>query len=125
MKIGGISMSLIDEKVLEDFSIWAEEKENKHIFPATSQKETTYFIERESEETYMMEYSFKTLKELQSGLEKYGGLSSDLQTLRMLVVGICQDRYKTSLKMNHGQDGYFENLNESTTGTISDYVYAF
>lgn len=119
-------MSLINEKVIEEFSTWAEENENRHIFPEISNAEDSYYINRDTEETYMMEYSFKTLPELKSALEQYSGLSSDPQMLKKLTVEICQDRFRSKLDTNGNKDNISPNTKVSEgKQTLPEYVYVF
>lgn len=87
-------MSLIKEEVMEEFSVWAGKNEDKHIFPVIDKEESSYYIDRESEDTYMMPYSFETVAELKKLMEEYSGLSEDLQMLNKLTVEIYKARFR-------------------------------
>lgn len=118
IRIGEVNMSLIDET-------WAKENEDKHIFPEISDEADSYYKKRNSETTYMMEYFFKTVAELEKALVEYSGVSSDGQILKMLAIEICENRYVTGqekcVKKEPGKV-----LEEDTQGTeLPEFVYIF
>lgn len=112
-------MSLISENIIEEFSAWAEKNEDKGIFPVIS-KEDSYYIDRKSEETYMMEYSFETMAELKNLVEEYNGLTDDPQMLRKLVVEIMQNRFKSQLETHEFTDS---KKTENVNNALPDFVY--
>lgn len=126
MKTGGTGMSLINEKIMKKFSEWAEENADENVFPVISKEGESYFIERNSEETYMMEYSFRTLAELKKVLEEYSGLSADPVMLKMMTIEICQDRYKSELNTYTGEDNDQEEKKaQDSEKTLPEFVYVF
>ncbi len=119
-------MSLINEKILQELLIWAEENEDKRVFYAISDEEKSYFTDRDSEETYIMEYSFRTLAELKHNLEKYSNLLEDPELLKKMTIEICQDRFKRELRMHEfsGKTN-IDDRKEEKEKTLPEYVYAF
>lgn len=115
-------MSLISENILREFSAWAEENEDKRIFPGISKEETSYYINRDSEKTYMMKYSFETMAELEKALEEYSGLSDDLPMLRKLTIGVLQNRFNGRLEV---QEAEGQNRTEDGNKALPDFVYVF
>lgn len=121
-------MSSINDKIIEEFSTWAGQNENKKIFPQISKDKESYYIDRVSEETYMMEYSFNTMPELRSALETYSGLADDSQMLRMLTINIYQNNF-----LNNNEEHKKKNIDEireeenKVKGQydIPDYIYVF
>ncbi len=119
-------MSLINEKVMQEFAVWAETNEDKNIFPAIAGEEESYYIKRDSEETYMIEYSFRTLAELKKALEEHSGLSTDPEMLKMLTIEICQDRYKSELNIHKEDDKSKERKRvQDSEKTLPEFVYVF
>lgn len=119
-------MSLINEAAMEKFSVWAAENEDKDIFPSISQSEESYYIDRSSDETYMMEYSFQTLAELKKGLEQYSGLSDDEQILKMMTIEICQNMFRRESANNKAEateDG--ESKRSKDNKTLPEFIYVF
>lgn len=119
-------MSLINEADIEEFSIWAAENEDKNVFPSICKEEKSYYIDRHSEETYMMEYSFRTLAELKKALEQYGGLKEDEEMLKMMTIGICKNRFKCNMEIHKFEDNR-QKQREVGNGekTLPDYIYVF
>lgn len=117
-------MSLINEKVIEEFAEWAKENEDRKIFPEISENENSYYIDRKSEDTYMTEYSFKTVAELKKELEKYSGLPADSQILKKLTVEICQNRFRSKLEMNVDNKMQSEKVNDGKK-TLPEFIYVF
>lgn len=115
-------MSLISENIMEEFSAWAEKSEDKSIFPMISKEEDSYYIDRETEETYMMEYSFETMAELKNLINAYSGLADDPQMLRKLVVEIMQNRFKSQLEM---QESLKSNKTQDDNKNLPEFVYVF
>lgn len=119
-------MSLINENVMKKFSEWAEENEDKSVFPVISEGEETYYIDRDSEETYMMEYSFRTLAELKKALEEYSGLSANPQMLKMMTIEVCRDRYRSELNIYKEEDNSQERkAAQDSEKTLPEFVYVF
>ena len=125
MKTGGVCMNLINEKAIEEFVVWAKQNEDKNIFPQISQEES-YYTDRTSEETYMMEYSFRTMEELKCALEKYSGLKDDPQILKAMTIEICKNRFRCNLNTQEQKDNRYEKVEvNNSEKTLPDYVYAF
>lgn len=118
-------MSLIDETIKEEFSKWAQEHDDKHIFSEISKEEDSYYIVRNLEETYLTEYSFKTVAELKKGLVEYSGLQLDEQILEMLVVEICQNRYDN--RIDKQKEKIIDELKkeEIKKMELPEFVYVF
>lgn len=94
-------MNSINEKVKGEFLEWAKNNEDKEAFPRISKEKDSYYINRNSEETYMMEYSFKTIAELREALEKYSGLADEQQMLKRMAVEVCRNRFKSASEMDN------------------------
>lgn len=119
-------MNSINEKAIEDLLVWAKEREDRHVFPEISKEETSYYINRESEETYIMEYSFKALAELRYGLEKNSGLATEPELLKKLTIEICQNRYLPKLRVNANQENFSgDSERNDERQDLPEYVYAF
>lgn len=118
-------MSLIDEKTKEEFCTWAAKNEDKHIFPVISEEEDSYYVDRDSERTYMMDYSFKTVAELKEALEEHGSLLSDSRILRMLVIEICRNRYDGRVEKHKKSDTDELQKEENRTTELPEFVYIF
>ena len=117
-------MSLIDEETKKRFCQWAEQNEERHIFPEILQGES-YYIPREDEKTYMMEYSFETVAELGTAMEEYSGLSSGSQILKMLVVEICQKQSKGKAEKNKEKFTNENSKAEYQKTELPEFVYVF
>lgn len=115
-------MSLISEDIMAELSAWAKKNEDKSIFPVISKAESSYYIDRKSDETYMMEYSFETMPELKTLIEAYSGLTDDPQMLRRLVVEIMQNRFEDKLEMPVLADS---NRDKNVNKVLPDFVYRF
>lgn len=109
-------MSLINEKDMEEFSAWAVKNVNKDIFPKIS-KEESYYIDRDSEETYMMEYSFSTMPELRGILERYIGLGNNAEMLRKLIIMMYQNKFQNKIERN--------NTGINSDKDLPEYIYVF
>ncbi len=90
-------MSLINGEAAGELWEWARENEDRSIFPQISKGEASYYMNRNSEETYIMEYSFKTIAELKALLERHSGLSEEPQMLKKMAVEVCQNRFRGSM----------------------------
>ena len=90
-------MNLIEKKVRGEFATWAQENENKDIFPKISQEESSYYIDRSGDETYLMEYSVPNIAQLKADLERYSGLSEDTELSKKLAADYteCVEILKT------------------------------
>lgn len=110
-------------KPIEEFAEWAEKNEDKNVFPEISENVSSYYIDRVSEKTYMMPYSFQNIAELKKLLKQYGGLESDSELLQMIVINICQNRYRGSLETGMHQNEKSEN--QDGEKRLPEYVYTF
>lgn len=118
MGIGEVGMSLISESIIDDFQIWAKENEDKSIFPKIHKEERSYYTNRNPEEAYLVEYSFRDMAELKKILEEYSDLSVDSQILLKLIVGICKNRSS----LDEGKNAYKDSL--QSEGEISSQMLA-
>lgn len=121
-------MSLINEKVIEKFAEWAIENEDRDVFAQASEKEPSYYITRDSKETYMMEYSFNTAVELQKALEEYCGVQLDSAMLKMLVIEICQNRLENKLETyveENGNSTLKEIKVKDDEAKLPEFIYIF
>lgn len=117
-------MSLIKEEIINDFVCWAETNENKNIYPKISKDEVSYYVDREFDDTYIMEYSFKTMAELRKYLEKYAGLSLDTYMIRKLAIQICQNRYYDESEFKHNKSyRKKEDDDKLAENTLPEYIY--
>lgn len=91
MRIGEAGMSLIDERTIDDFRVWAKDNKDRSVFPEIYKAEKSYYMNRNLEETYLMEYSFHNMAELKEALAAYGGLLTDSWMLVKLVVEVCKN----------------------------------
>lgn len=121
-------MNSINGNIIEYLHLWAKENEDKKVFPQTSDEETSYYITRNSEQSYIQEYAFENMQELAGNLKKYSGLSEKSQLLKEMTVAICENRYK----------GYFESYEDKREGKygeetvradeekeLPDFIYIF
>lgn len=123
MKIGEVDMNLISEEMMDAFSAWAEENEDKHIFSEISKGEASYYINRDSEKTYMMEYSPQTVSEIKKALEEYSGIS-DPNMLKRMTVAICQSRFKGGQEV-YEDVGQMRRKKQSDGRALPEFIYIF
>ncbi len=97
-------MSLIREKVIDDFWSWAGTHADKDIFPEISAEENSYYIDRNTDQTYIMEYSFQDMFALREALEEYSDLKSDPYMLKRMTIELFQNRYVSLDDMNRDVD---------------------
>ncbi len=117
--------NLITEKNIGDFYGWARENKDESIFPLISEGEDSYYITRNSEETYLMEYSFHNMAWLKESLKKYAGLSSDLQMLKKLTVTICQNRFIGNLQIHEDRISREKKEVQDGKKTLPEFIYVF
>lgn len=115
-------MSLINDGIIKSLSVWAEKKEDKLSFSQIEKNEKTYYKSRTSEETYIMEYSIKTIGDVKLALEKYSGLSEDPKMLEKIAIGLCQNRYRQNQSISESVE---RNKNEDVNKTLPDSIYSF
>lgn len=118
-------MSLISEKIIEDISVWAKDNENKNIFPYISEDEKTYYVDKDSEETYMMEYSIRTLEELRKALATYGGLSEETWMLKKMTLEICRLRPRNKEVSKDKESSLNEMRVKNEEETLPEFIYVF
>lgn len=116
-------MSLINDKIIDDIFAWAENSEDRHIYPAISDEKSSYYVNKISEETYMIEYSGKTLEQIKKALVKYSGLSEDDEILKKIIMIICQCRYMR--KEKHSKNIDKQRLIEEEKEIIPNFIYNF
>ena len=90
-------MSLVNENIVKELSVWAQQNEDKYIYPEADKKIVSYYIDRTSEEVYLQEYSIDTLKNLKEALETYSGLPADSPILKQMLFEISRQRRKQPL----------------------------
>lgn len=115
-------MSLINDDIIKSLSAWAEKNEDKRSFLHIEQDEKTYYKDRASDETYIMEYSIKTIADVRLALEKYGGLSEAPQMLENMAIGLCQNRYRQNRSVSESVE---RNKNEDVNKILPDFIYSF
>lgn len=121
-------MSLINEGAIEAFSKWAREHADSHIFPKISEEESSYYCNRTSEDTYLMEYNIETVQGLKEMLQKYSGLEQDLELLKMLTVEICQNRFRSRLELppyEWRKNKLPENGTQEKESVLPEFIYVF
>ena len=117
-------MNLIEKKVRGEFATWAQENENKDIFPKISQEESSYYIDRSGDETYLMEYSVPNIAQLKADLERYSGLSEDTELSKKLAIAICQYRFCGEERKQHGDESVFPKpMAVDADKTLPEYIY--
>lgn len=121
--------NLENEKVIEEIRAWAEENSDNAAFTEISKGEESYYSDRYSEETYLMEYSFQDMIWLKEALEKYSGVSGDLQILKGVIVEICRSRYINELKTCASEDNRKDKVEEKNLQEdrmeLPQYIYVF
>lgn len=119
-------MNLIKEEVFKRFSEWAAENENKSVYSEINSHKESYYIDRNSDETYMMEYSINTLHDLRDALYKYSGLSADYEMLKMVTTEMCRNRYKAVTGEAVNKEDNFRNQSfQNNQETLPEYIYVF
>ena len=108
MGIGEVSMSLISERIIEEFGGWAKENGDKSAFPKIYETEKSYYTNRNPKEAYLMEYSFGNMAELKKALEVYSGLAADLQILEKLTVEVCKNRSSHAVEIMEDKDSLLQ-----------------
>lgn len=118
-------MSLISDQFLDDLLEWAKENENRDVFPLISEQESSYYICHNTEETYMMEYSFESAIALKAALEKYSRKPMDVQMLNKMIIAAYQNRY-TAARDESVSERQEEKLNsDDGKSELPEYIYAF
>jgi hypothetical protein len=118
-------MNLIDESIVEKLSRWAELNEDKNVFPTINEDEDSYYINRNSNQTYIMEYSFKTLQEVKESLNKFSGLSdNDSEILKIITVEMCQERFKGKIEESGVDMGKVKDYGNKKS-VLPEFVYVF
>lgn len=118
-------MNLINDQFVNDFSEWAEENEDKSAFPSISERTDSYYISRNSEETYMMEYSFETVAAFKTALERYSRSSMDTWLVNKMIVAMYQNRF-TSGQNKNIPDEQKEKLSPvDGKSELPEYIYVF
>lgn len=125
MRIGETCMNLIEKEAAKAFSVWAGKNEDKHIFPAINKEQTSYYINRESEGTYIMDYSFDSVAELRDLIANYCGLSEEPQILNQLAVEIYKNRFRGNLASNVGNVKNETKEIQSEQVELPEFVYVF
>lgn len=125
MRIGETNMNLIEEEVVKVFSVWAGMNEDKYIFPAINKEQTSYYINRESEETYIMDYSFESVAELRDLIANYCGLSEESQILNKLTLEIYKNRFRGKLVSDVGDVKNDTKEVQSEQVELPEFVYVF
>lgn len=128
IRIGEIYMNLISEEFTELISMWAQTNSDKNIFPDRSENQTTYYINREDEDSYIMEYSFKTLPELKEAICKYSGLQAEDELFKRIVIEICQLKCESEYEEhNHNMVGLMRERDAvlSEDKALPEYIYVF
>lgn len=118
-------MSLIEEEILNVLSEWAEKNMNKHIYPEIHDRKESYYIERKSDKTYMMEYSFYTLEKIKELLGEYSGLDESPEVLKRLVIEVCQNRYRESEGKDKEGNNMKKKVLQDDSKTLPEYIYVF
>jgi len=104
-------MNLINEKVLEPIKNWSNENKDKEVFPVISERENSYYTERKSDETYLMEYDFRNIKELRDILQEYMDGTEEKTILGRMAMLVLQNDPQRNVNY--------------TVEKISDYIYRF
>lgn len=118
--------SLLSENVIEEFFAWAKENKDNNIFSEISEEEDSYYINRNSEETYLMEYSFQNMAWLKEALEECSGLSADSQMLKNMTVEICQKKFESNPEIReHLVSEKKEEKVQESKKTLPEFVYVF
>lgn len=76
---------------------WAENRSDR--FPGIEQEETSYFIEKDSDERYIMDYTFDTLPELQKLFDKI--LADDIEEEVKMICGVAALKRSDILDQNN------------------------
>lgn len=118
-------MSLIDESIIDKLSKWAELNEDTTVFPTINDDEDSYYANRVSDQTYIMEYAFKTLQELKEGLNKFSGLSDDnSEILKIMTVEVCQERFRGKIEESDVDTGEVKD-SENKKSELPEFIYMF
>ncbi|MCM1233055.1 MAG: hypothetical protein NC489_23270 [Ruminococcus flavefaciens] len=121
-------MNLINGNIREYLSLWAKENEDANVFPKISDEVTSYYITRNSKQSYIKEYAFENMQELASELERYSGLPEKSQLLKKMTVAICENRYKSYFEGygNEGERKYDEGIvRGDEEKELPDFIYIF
>ncbi len=125
-EIGEVSMNLISEKEAAFFSSWAKEKKDEKCFAEIEKEKSSYYIDRDSEETYIMEYSFRNMEELKKLLRQYGTPDQEPELLKALTIAICRNGPgSVQSSMNCGKKQGQGCLAEDKEKILPEYTYVF
>lgn len=123
MKIGERDMNWIDDSLMNEMIAWAENNEDRSVFSEICEDVPSYYIDRQSKETYLIEYSFKTMAELKEALERYSGLSENSDILNKIVYAICQNRYRGEWEISDAKPEQ-ESANDDQE-KLPEFIYVF
>lgn len=119
-------MCLTNDNLAMELSNWATKHEDKHIFTGISNECNSYYVNRNSEETYLMEYSIKTAVDLKGLLERFSGLEFDAQMINQLVSGICQNKFNGKQEINrYPLDEFESKKSQNSEETLPEFIYVF
>lgn len=118
-------MNLISGQFVNDFSEWAAENEDKSAFPSISEGTDSYYISRNSEETYMMEYSFENVSAFKTALEKYSRSSMDPRLVNKMIVAMYQNRFTGDQNINTPNEQEAKRNPVDGKGELPEYIYVF
>lgn len=102
------------------------EKSEKYAFSECSEEISSYYVSRNLEETYMMEYSFENVETLKNALETYGGMQGEAHVSDELIVEVCQNKYKNQLRIDAKEDHYQQEKDmHDNERILPEHIYVF
>lgn len=114
-------MNSINLKERQMLCEWASVHSDDSIFERKSKKdEDSYFIARDTEDTYIMKYKFESIPQLQEKIEAVCGDKIDRQTQKLLA--ITAFKCKTSFLDSMQETGEKSSVDR---GKLPEFTYAF
>ncbi len=112
------SIDIKEKKLLQE---WAAANRDEQVFEQRSSSSMdSYFLTRNSEETYIMPYKFKTIPEFQERIKEVCGAEIDPQRQKLLAITAFKCRAVAEEKSHEEQKK--ENTNK---GKLPEFTYAF
>lgn len=109
-------MNSINDNEVNRLLIWASENENKNVFLTDNDQEETFWKTKEQQDTYIMEYDFKTIPEFEKFCDFVFQKEVDRKIQRIVSVAA----FKHSKDYETDQD-----KREKAADKLPEHIYVF
>ncbi len=112
------STNIKERQMLQEWA--AANSDSGALDKESAENEDTYFITRKRVDTYMMQYKFENIPQLQEGIAKVCGDQIDPKTQKLLAVAAFKCR-----KTQSEDTQTTEMKNSVDRGKLPEFTYAF